>query len=252
MQHHLVTPRRQGVPVAVPLVAIVAASWAMLVALTLTADGGIVRHDRLLQGGPPLWIAALAFLGGWQVMLWAMMVPPALDAIEQRRSLRRTSLFLAGYLGLWTLFGLCAFFFDAGIHTAVRHSPWLQLHPWAIAGTLLVIVGTYQLSKLKAASLAACRLFVRSPAGVDTSHRTGDFAGGVSYGVRCVGANWALMLLMFAIGAASVVAMAMITALMAWESMGHRRIRVERVAGYAFIAAGVAVLVGPVVDPLWI
>jgi predicted metal-binding membrane protein len=252
MQHHLVKAGRLRLPQGFSLMAIVAGSWAVLVVFTWVGDGAIVRHDRLLQGGPPLWIATLMFLVGWQVMLWAMMVAPALDAVQQRRSTPGRAWFLLSYLALWTCFGLCAFFCDLGVHAAVNHSPWLRLHPWLIAGGLLVFAGTYQLSRLKTSSLTACRMFIRGAPAGPIRNRTDDLRAGLAYGMRCLGANWALMLLMFAVGASTAVAMAVATALMLLETTDQRLLNATRVAGYGLIAAGAIVLAGPVLEPLWI
>ena len=252
MQHHLVAARRQRLPwQALPLLAVIAASWTALLTLSVLGDGAIVRHDRLLQDGPPLWVATLLFLGGWQVMLGAMMVAPALPAIRHFRLPGSQVRFLAGYVGLWTLFGLFAFVFDVGVHTAVKHSPWLTLHPWVIAGVLLVAAGTYQLSRVKVSSLAACRDLIHGWQG-ERGTKGNALRAGLAYGVRCLGADWGLMLLVFALAASSLVAMAAATLLMLWEAGDRHLVRATRIAGYALIAVGVATLPGPVLEPLWI
>jgi predicted metal-binding membrane protein len=251
MQHRLVMvmARSQGLR-AIPLWLLVGASWAVLVSLSLSGNGAVIRHDRLLQGGPPLWLAVLLFIGGWQVMLWAMMVAPSMSAIDRALTLRRQAAFVSAYLVIWTAFGLAAFFFDMGIHATVNHSPWLTLHPWAIAGVLLLTGGVYQLTDLKQSFVTACRTLTR---GADLHAADGQqaFGSGLAYGVQCLGANWALMLLAFALGAGSLIVMGAFTALMVLETTAAHAIWVKA-AGYALITVGAFVLVGPVTGPLWI
>jgi Predicted metal-binding integral membrane protein (DUF2182) len=156
MQHRLVAPRRAPLLASTPVALAAVFAWLVLVVFSLTGNGAVIRHDRLLQGGPPLWLATFIFLAGWQVMVIAMMVPASILAFNRYRS-RPLVVFALGYLAIWTGFGLAIFLFDAGVHATVLHWPWLAAHPWLIAGTTLVVVGTYQLSDVKKRSLDACR-----------------------------------------------------------------------------------------------
>ena len=217
---------------------------------SVTGHGAVIRHDRLIQGGPPLWVAALVFLLGWQVMLWTMMVPASLTVIGARNGLRDGASFVAGYLAVWSGFGLLAFFSDVGVHATVNHWAWLAFHPWLIAGTTLVLAGTYQLSNLKVRSLSACRA-VMSRHHDRPLARGGSLAEGVAQGIRCLGSGWALMLLAFGLGAGSVTVMALITAIMVWE-VTPSGVRAVKIVGYCLIAIGVVILAGPVQgSPLW-
>ena len=253
MQHRVVMPpaRSQWLR-ATPLWLLVGASWVVLVSLSVSGNGAVIRHDRLLQGGPPLWLATLVFIAGWQVMLSAMMVAPSIGAIDTTHRWRRQAAFLAAYFSIWTVFGLAAFFFDIGVHATVAHSPWLVLHPWMIGGVLLVVGGVYQLSDTKLSFVNTCRSLIRGG-----DHHTADgrqaFASGLTYGMQCLGANWALMLLAFALGAGSLVVMAAFTVLMVVEeSTAATATWVVKAAGYALIAVALLVLAGPITGPLWI
>jgi predicted metal-binding membrane protein len=243
MQHRLVATRRVTLPPATPIALAVGAAWLVLMALWMTGSGAVIRHDRLLQGGPPLWFATVLFLAGWQVMLWAMMVPASFHAFN-RYSGRHLATFTAGYLAVWSGFGLLIFFFDAGLHATVNQWPWLAAHPWLIAGTTLVIVGSYQLSDLKARSLNSCRrLNHLQDAG-------GSDAEGVFHGVRCLGSSWALMLAAFALAAGNLLTMAAIGLVMVWEVSAWGATSVK-LLGYCLIGLGVFILAGPVVAPPW-
>jgi predicted metal-binding membrane protein len=227
-----------------PAVGLAGLGWLVLLAFAATGNGAVIRHERLLEGGPPLWLATICFVAGWQVMLAAMMVPAGVRAFARVDFGRAWARFVGAYFAVWTAFGLAIFFFDAAVHVTVNSWPWLADHPWLIAGTTLVVAGTYQLSDLKALALAACRRLEHVPTsdGVD--------AGGVRYGRDCVGASGGLMLLAFALGSGSVLAMGAITALTVCEVTAWGSSVVKPV-GYALIALGVFVLAGPISLPAW-
>ena len=222
----------------------------MVSASAVAGRGAVVNHADLLRGGLPFWVATLMFLGGWQVMLWAMMVPASVDAIRWRRGLRDQAVFTSGYLGIWTGFGLLLLVFDVVVHGIVNHSPWLSLHPWLIAGGVLVFTGAFQLSHLKVPSLAACRVWETGPPSRATS-LAASLAAGFGYGVKCVGSSGALMFLAFALGMGSIPFIAGFTALMVWETTPWGAKTVPLV-GYTLIGVGVVILAGPFQGlPLW-
>src|SRR5690348_5564079 len=177
-------------------------------------------------------------------MLAAMMVPASVAAFARVRLGHAMARFAAAYFAVGTVFGLAIFFLDAAIHATVNSWPWLADHPWLIAGTTLVVAGTYQLSDVKAHALEACRRVAHVPTsdGLDT--------GGVRYGLDCLFTSGGLMLLAFALGSGSLVAMGGITVLMVWEVTPWGSSVVKPV-GYALIALGVLVLAGPIDLPTW-
>ncbi|HZB97375.1 MAG TPA: DUF2182 domain-containing protein [Candidatus Sulfotelmatobacter sp.] len=250
MQHRLVAAQRLNTPHVTPFWWLVALGWVGAAAMSLSGSGAVVRHDRLIVGGPPLWAAVLVFLAGWQVMLWAMMLAPSLGVIDRAGERRRQLSFTLGYLAVWTAFGLAAFFFDIGIHAIAAHSPWLALHPWVIAGAILMVAGVYQLSDIKTFFLDACRFAARDENQVASGG--GALVRGCAYGLNCLGANWALMLLAFALAGASLAAMAGITLLMILEVVRSTEAWVVKVSGHVLIICSAFVLVGPIVGPLWI
>ena len=229
MQHRLVMTRGDLVRQALPALALAAGAWVVLLVLSATGGGAVIRHDRLLVGGPPLWLATVLFVAGWQVMLLAMMVPASLHAFARLRSASELAEFGIRYLGVWTAFGLALFFFDAGVHSTVNHWPWLAAHPWLILGSTFLLAGAYQLTKLKSRCLEACRSV--------------EHPSGLRHAIRCVGASWGLMSLAFATGAGSLAMMAALTLLMVWEVTPQGTHAVKPV-GYSLIAVGVIVLAG--------
>ncbi len=224
MQHRLVAK-------SAPAVYAAAGAWLLLIGLEVAGQGGVIRHDRLLQGGPPLWLATLLFVAGWQVMVVAMMVPSSAHAFARVDSARELIRFTSGYLAVWTAFGLAIFLGDVGVHWLVNSWAWLSYHTWVIAGTVLVATGAYQVSGVKDRSLEACRV--------------GPSSNGAMHALECLGASGGLMLLTFAIGAAGLVTMAAFAGLMLFEVSALGRAIVKPV-GYVLIALGVVVLYGPI------
>lgn len=97
MQNHWVAARRIRYPRVTPVFGLVCVAWLVLIGSAVASNGAVIRHDRLIQGGPPLWLATLFFLAGWQVMLWAMMVSPSLGVIDGYRGFRDKFSFVVGY-----------------------------------------------------------------------------------------------------------------------------------------------------------
>jgi predicted metal-binding membrane protein len=243
MHHRAIAASGPRLSRLLPVVGLAGLGWLVLLALAATGNGAVIRHDRLLEGGPPLWLATIYFVAGWQVMLAAMMVPAGVRAFIRVDFGRAWARFVAAYFAVWTAFGVAIFLSDAAVHVTVNSWAWLAIHPWLIAGTTLV-AGTYQLSDLKARALEACRRVEHVP----TSD--GLATGGVRYGLDCVGASGGLMLLAFALGSGSVFTMGAITVLMVWEMTAWGSSAVKPV-GYALVALGVLVLAGPISLPAW-
>jgi predicted metal-binding membrane protein len=178
-------------------------------------------------------------------MIAAMMLPSSLPLVrlfgsasakEPRGGLAMAA-FLGGYAVVWSFFGALALAFDLGVHRTVESSAWLGAHDWLIGGSVLALAGAFQFTKLKDACLDKCRhpghfLLRYYERGVG-----GGFRLGVRHGAFCVGCCWALMLVMFSVGVASLVWMGLLTALMV-----HAKTR--QLGGRAVPVTGVALLAG--------
>jgi predicted metal-binding membrane protein len=190
---------------------------------------------RALPGGDQALAAGLV-VGGWVLMLAAMMLPttlPLLDIFQRltaRRADRRrlVALVITGYLAVWGCFGLAAHLADRGISSVVRQSDWLIANGWLLGTVVLAIAGLYQFSALKYRCLDKCR----SPMSFVIEHWRGAdekrqalLLGG-RHGVFCVGCCWALMLIMFVLGTANIGWMLVLGAVMAAEKNlpGGRRL----------------------------
>jgi predicted metal-binding membrane protein len=198
-----------------------------------------------------------AFVAGWTLMTFAMMLPTSLPLVQlfrrmtQRRldSGRLVALLVAGYVAVWALFGAAAHLGDRGLHEVVEQSAWLESNAWLLGAGTLLLAGVYQFTPLKYHCLDKCR----SPLSFITEHwhgsgeRSQAFRLGVHHGIFCVGCCWSLMLLMFAVGVGNLGWMLALGTLMAVEKNmpWGRRLSAPLGVGLIGAAAVVAVLAAP-------
>jgi predicted metal-binding membrane protein len=233
------------------LVWAIALAWAVAVAAQASGRGWLLHHDTLAEGTLPPWAALGLFLVAWQLMVAAMMLPSSLPLVrlfdrvsagQPRAAAGHGG--LGGYAAVWTAFGAAAFGADLGIHRALGGWPWLATRPWVLGGAVLVLAGAFQFSTLKDRCLTVCR----HPGGYLRQHyRRGPGAAfrlGAGHGVFCVGCCWALMLVAFAAGVASLWWMAALTAVMVFEKTGPGGRRGVRPIGAGLIVLGLLVLAG--------
>ena len=238
------------------LVGLVVLAWLTLWAWGQSPYARFLGHEELgevdigLSGDSAL--VALAFVGGWTLMTFAMMLPTSLPLITmfqtmtRRREDRRllAVLLVLGYVGVWALFGVIAHAGDLGLHRLVEQSAWLDGNAWAIGGATFVLAGVYQFTPLKYHCLDKCR----SPLSFITEHWRGGgewvaaFRLGLHHGLFCVGCCWSLMLLMFAVGAGNLGWMLALGTVMAVEKNMPWGRQVSAPLGLGLIALGAVVI----------
>ena len=193
-----------------------------------------------MDAGPGTDLGGLGwYLGIWVTMTAAMMLPSAAPAAGQVARLARrfpTLLFVAGYLAVWTAYGLAAYgvfrlltSFDTGWLAWDAGGPY-------VAGSVLVAVGLYELTPLKQISLRRCR----SP-----EHPTSAIGSGVDHGIDCVGCSGGLMIALFVLGVMSLLWMALVAAVIFVEKVLPHGPRLSRVFAVAFVALGIRLAASP-------
>lgn len=237
---------------AVGALALVA--WASLAVWAASPYAGLLGHRGIGDGGG-LPVSRLAvFAAGWTLMVIAMMLPGSLPLINlfSRMVSRRTSAaalvgrLIAGYLGVWVLFGVAAFRGDAYLHAAAAGLPAVAGASQWIGIGILLLAAVYQVTPLKEMCLTKCR----SPYSFVAEHWRGKNAGaealrlGVRHGLFCVGCCWTLMLLMFAIGGVHLGWMLALGAVMAAERSFRWGRHLTVPVGIALILAAAALAGG--------
>lgn len=228
------------------LLLIAGAAWAYMVYLAWEM-GQMDRAAPLMHGWGPVELAMLFLM--WAVMMVAMMLPSAAPMIlmfarvnwkrrAQERPFVPTSVFLLGYLAVWTAFSALATIVQWGLHAAALLSPMMVSTSPILGGVLLVTAGLYQWAPLKHACLYQCR----SPLGFLSSEwregTRGAFVMGVRHGWYCTGCCWSLMALLFVLGVMNLLWVAAIAAFVLLEKVVPAGAWVGRAAGVLLIGWG--------------
>ena len=248
-----------------------AIAWISLWAWSAGPYGRYLEHGNWFDLGPAAFLCralpggdvvvpAIIHTAGWVTMIVAMMLPtslPLLNRFErvtaQRGDSRRLlALVVAGYLGVWTVFGLLAHGLDWLVQEAVARAPWLVLHSWALGATVIALAGLFQFSALKHRCLEQCR----TPVSFIMQHWHGLAARrealwlGIHHGAFCVGCCWALMLLMFVVGTGSIGWMLALGLVMAVEKNMPWGRRLSAPLGVVLLAVAAGAVVANLASPL--
>ena len=216
----------------------------LLAGLVVAAWAVTVERMQGMDAGPGTDLGGLGwYLGIWVTMMAAMMLPSEAPAAVLVGRLTRglpTLIFLAGYLAVWTAYGLAAYglfrlvtSFDTG------WLAWDEGGPY-VAGGVIAAAGIYELTPLKQYCLRRCR----SP------HPDGPaFRSGVANGLFCVGSSGGLMAVLFALGVMSLVWMVVVGAVIFAEKVLPHGIRLSGVVAVALLALGIWVAFSPSTVP---
>ena len=218
---------------AVLLVGVAAVAWALT-----------VERMRGMDAGPGTELGGLGwYLGMWVTMTAAMMLPTALPAVGHVAPRARripTVRFVAGYLAVWTVYGLPAYglyrfmsSLDTGWLAWDEHGAW-------VAGAVVLAAGIYELTRFKRRSLRRCRSARRPESPV---------RNGLAHGLDCVGSSGALMAVLFVLGVMSLFWMALVAAAIFAEKVLPRGEKLATPLAVALVALGVWVGVSPASVP---
>jgi len=217
----------------------------VLVAGAMAAWAVTIDRMRGMDDGPGTNLGGLGwYLGIWVTMSAAMMLPSAAPAAARHLAARRSSLaptllFIAGYLAVWTAYGILAY----GLYRLIGELgpgqlAWNRSGPYA-AGAVIVAAGLYELTPYKRRSLRRCR---SAPSG-------NAIRGGIAHGRDCVGCSGALMAVLFVLGVMSLFWMAVIAVLIFAEKVLPRGARLAPAVAVALVVLGIWVAVSPATVP---
>ena len=206
-------------------------------------------------------IALDIFLAAWIIMMVAMMFPTAAPMIltfalvhrkkrEQSRPFIPTWIFVAGYIIVWSLFGILAYFLAANAYSLMNSSTWIMNNAASLSGTLFIFAGLYQLSPLKRACLSKCR----TPFDFITSSwregHHGAFIMGVEHGLYCLGCCWLLFLILFPLGLMNIISMILITVFIFAEKTLPLNKKINYAVAGLLIAYGLLIIFMPAALPI--
>jgi predicted metal-binding membrane protein len=207
--------------------------WTMVVLLvSLAAWLGALVLMGGMDAGPGTPLNALPmFLVGWVIMLTAMMLPSELNYIAAFAAVLRSrdkagvaparliASFVGGYGVAWIAYGIAAYLLDLAVRgISPGMISWTHGGPY-LAGAVLIVAGFYQVSSLKHVCLTGCRTPLSFFGRYWREGNLGAVAMGVRHGLVCVGCCWALMAVMFAVGAMSLTWMSLLTLFMFAEKV---------------------------------
>ena len=244
--------RHQHNVILVLLLALAAASWAVLV----------WQHGDAMDmtmASPSIGLRAPLFLASWVVMMVAMMFPTAapmilnfhrVQAVKYKLdvALVSTWVFVASYLLVWALAGIAAY---AGVLVAETAAARAALTPAAeaqVGGVILLVAGLYQLTSLKEVCLSKCRTPIRF---IMTSWRDGTAGAcrmGLLHGIYCLGCCWLLFVILFPLGM-NVGAMAAVTLIILTEKILPWPRLMPRAAAAALVLYGALVIASSQLHP---
>jgi predicted metal-binding membrane protein len=235
------------------LAAMVVLAWLYLVHTKMAMPEmdmpGMVMLD-LHEWGPT---TVLLLFVMWTVMMVAMMVPSAAPMIlafltvNQRRQATAwpfvpVTIFLLGYLAVWTAFSAVATLAEWGLHQAALLSTTMTATSTALNGGLLIAAGVFQWTPLKRACLKGCRSPLSFLMSEWREGTAGAFIMGLRHGTYCVGCCWVLMALLFVAGVMNLFWVAVIALFVLAEKIGPKGELLARVAGIGLILAGAALM----------
>jgi predicted metal-binding membrane protein len=197
---------------------------ALLFALAIGGWWWTADQMRGMDEGPWTHLGTFGwFLAVWVVMMAAMMFPSIAPTaalysrITRQRSPLSPLLFTAGYLVTWAGAGVMAFAVAGLIGWAGGDVlDWHRAGRWA-AGVTLLVAAVYELTPIKDVCLGKCRSPLGFLLGSWRDGPSGALRMGVKNGAWCVGCCWALMLSLFALGVMSVLWMAVVAGLIAFQ-----------------------------------
>lgn len=239
------------------LVGLCLLAWLYLFYLAWMMDG---MQASMAMAKPQVqnWTVAEGFFCFimWAVMMVGMMIPSAAPMImvftqTYRKRISRgqpyvpTSLFVLGYLTIWTVFSVAATAAQWGLHTTALLSPtMLKSTSPILGGVILITAGVFQWTDLKQRCLKHCRSPLNFLLNEWRDGRFGAFIMGLNHGLFCLGCCWALMGLLFVTGVMNLLWVSLIGIFVLVEKLVPFERVIGRGVGVLLITWGGLLLLG--------
>lgn len=243
-----VTGRLVRAPIWAGIAVILALSWFYLAHINAGMSVAGAMQHRAMVTKPGLHELLLDFMM-WSIMMIAMMMPPAVPALSvflalqsrrcpQQPSARNGAMYLVGYLTTWLGFSVVAAVVQWTLMRAALLTPMLQSANVALSAAILLAAGVFQFTALKNNCLAKCRMPLAFFLAEWRDGLGGAFMIGLRHGRFCIGCCWALMAVMFVVGAMSLFWMAALTLFVLAEKVAPAGWHIARWAGLVFVVWG--------------
>lgn len=257
--------RRDRIIIIASLVVLTVLAWLNLIRLAddMAMGGMDMTGYRMIPAGQALMMPAISpwqpiefayVFVMWVVMMVGMMTPSVTPMILVYARVGRQAVggrpfasvawFVGGYFLAWIAFSLVATLSQWALERAALLTPMMATASNIVGGTLLILAGLYQWTRLKDICLSQCQ----APLGFILSHggfpvtTTRSITLGFRHGLYCLGCCWALMFLLFTLGVMNTLWIAALAILVLLEkAMPSGRV-IARIAGIVFLAGGVWVL----------
>jgi len=219
-------------------------AWALLA--WIVVDMGH-PFAQLTMPASPQWTVpnVLAIFAMWAVMMAAMMLPSALPMIlsfvnigKRGGSIARGRSFVAAYLAVWFVFSAGAMCAQWVLQRMDWVDPMIVSTSPLLTGTLLMIAGVYQFSRLKRLCLSRCQTPFAFLLGEWRPGVRGAFVMGARHGLFCLGCCWALMALLFVGGVMNLAWIAALSIAVALEKLLPGGERLATFLGVALLVVG--------------
>lgn len=199
------------------------------------------------------WLgAAASFLGMWEVMMLAMMMPSLTPMLWRYRETvskigtprlgRLTILVGVGYFAVWTIFGMAAFTIGSALTPITMQRASLARAVPTTVGLVVLVGGLLQFTTWKARHLACCN---EPPPSDDMvpPHSGSALRYGIRLGLHCTQCCAGLILILLVIGVMDIRAMAVVTAAITVERLAPASEHVARAVGGLTMAIGLFLIV---------
>lgn len=243
-------------PVWIGMTAIISMSWLYLARMdgSMSAMGASASgHAGMAMGdaGAPTLVAVFAM---WAVMMVAMMLPTVapsarvFSTLATRRDPRRgattAAIYVVAYTTPWIAFAAPAALMQWTLTQSLLLDLMARSTNGLLSAAILLGAGIYQFTPLKTACLSKCR----SPLAFFMAQWRDGPAGalvlGLQHGSYCVACCWALMTVMFVVGAMNLAWMGLLTFLVLGEKVIPAAWHFDRVVGVALVSSGLWVAAG--------
>ena len=202
-----------------------ATATALTATLGLAAASWVVAVPQMngMDMGVETRLGSFAFFVAlWVWMMAAMMLPGAAPAVLRRTHAsgraRAVPLFVASYLGVWTLVGVAVY---------AVYRP----HGSSVAGAVAIAAGVYEFTPLKQHFRRRCRESVGS---------------GFKFGLCCVGSSIGLMLMLVAL---SVTWMVVIAVVALAQKLLPPKAAIDVPLALAIVGLGILIVISPSAVP---